>query len=153
MLHFAYGSNMSRAVMRANAPGAVPIGAAMLANYRFVITADGYASVEPTRAETVHGVLWRLTSRDRVSLDAWESIASGLYRPETLPVRHAGRRRMALVYVTDRRRSGRPRPGYMEIVMAAAREWELPRSYIASLTRWVRPRSGATCRLREFRWR
>ncbi len=39
MLHFAYGANMSRAVMRRHAPSAQPIGVAQLANYRFVITA------------------------------------------------------------------------------------------------------------------
>ena len=75
MLHFAYGSNMHRAVMRTHAPHAEPVGAAALADFRFVITADGYASVAPKRGATVHGVLWRLTSRDRVTLDAWEGIA------------------------------------------------------------------------------
>ena len=78
--------------MRRYAPGARALGVAELAGHRFVITADGYASVEPARAQSVHGVLWRLTPRDRVTLDAWENIAGGLYRAEMLPVRSAGRR-------------------------------------------------------------
>ena len=41
-LHFAYGANMSRAVMQKYAPGARPLGAAELADHRFVITADGF---------------------------------------------------------------------------------------------------------------
>jgi cation transport regulator ChaC len=138
MLHFAYGSNMS--------------GAATLANHRFVITADGYASVEPRRVEAVHGVLWRLTPRDRARLDAWENIAAGLYRAETLPVMHAGRRRMALVYIARPRRAGRPRAGYMEIVIAAAREWDLPHAYVASLSHWLRPLGAGPRNLREFAW-
>ena len=152
MLHFAYGSNMSGAVMRAHAPGAVPLGAATLANHRFVITADGYASVEPRRVEAVHGVLWRLTPRDRARLDAWENIAVGLYRAATLPVMHAGRRRMALVYIARPRRAGRPRAGYMEIVIAAAREWDLPHAYVASLSHWLRPLGAGPRNLREFAW-
>ena len=152
MLHFAYGSNMSRAIMRAHAPRAVPLGAATLANYRFVITADGYASVEPRRVAAVHGVLWRLTPRDRATLDAWENIAAGLYRVETLPVQHAGCRRMALVYIARPCGAGRPRAGYMEIVIAAAREWELPNSYIASLRHWLRPLGAGPRNLREFAW-
>jgi len=152
MLHFAYGSNMSYAVMRAHAPGAMPLGAAMLANHRFVITADGYASVEPRRVAAVHGVLWRLTPRDRVTLDAWENIAAGLYRAETLPVQHAGRRRRALIYIARPRRAGRPRAGYMEIVIAAALEWELPHSYVASLSHWLRPLGARPRNLREFGW-
>ena len=152
MLHFAYGSNMSRAVMRAHAPGAVPLGAATLANHRFVITADGYASVEPKRVAAVQGVLWRLTSRDRVTLDAWENIAAGSYRAEMLPVEHDGRRRMALVYIARPRRAGWPRGGYMEIVIAAAREWGLPPSYVESLSDWLRPLGAGPRDLREFGW-
>ena len=152
MLHFAYGSNMSRAVMRAHAPDAVPLGAAMLANHRFVITADGYASVEPRRGAAVHGVLWRLTPRDRARLDAWENIAAGYYRAETLPVQYAGRRRKALVYIARPRRAGRPRAGYMEIVIAAAREWGLPDRYVASLSHWQRPLGAGPRNLREFAW-
>ena len=83
---------MSRAVMRKYAPGARALGVAELADHRFVITADGYASVEPARARTVHGVLWRITPRDRVMLDAWENVGGGLYRAETLAVRGAGGR-------------------------------------------------------------
>ena len=36
MLHFAYGSNMHRAVMRRHAPNAEALGVASLADYRFV---------------------------------------------------------------------------------------------------------------------
>jgi hypothetical protein len=140
MLHFAYGSNMHRALMRKHAPAATPIGVARLADYRFVITADGYASVEPARARTVHGMLWRLTPRDRVTLDAWENIAGGLYRAETVPVHYDGRQRPALVYIARPRPRGQPKPGYMEIVVKAARALELPADYIASLQEWLRTR-------------
>lgn len=122
-----------------HAPAAEPVGVAELANYRFVITADGYASVEPRRADIVHGVLWRLTPRDRVTLDAWENIAGGLYRAEMLPVYRAGRRWPALVYIARRRPAGRPKAGYMEIVLAAAQEWKLPQVYIDSLRQWLPP--------------
>jgi hypothetical protein len=67
MLHFAYGSNMDRAIMRRHAPVARAIGVASLPNHHFIITAAGYASVAPLRAGTVHGVLWKLTPRDRVA--------------------------------------------------------------------------------------
>lgn len=142
MLHFAYGSNMHRAIMAKHAPAAVPLGLAQLADYRFVITADGYASVVPDRASTVHGVLWRLTPRDRVTLDLWENIASGLYGAVMLPVRHAGRRVPALVYLARRRPNGRPKAGYMEIVVGAARELSLPADYVTALTQWLPVRTA-----------
>jgi AIG2 family protein len=141
MLHFAYGSNMHRGIMGRHAPTAVPVGTARLADYRFVITSDGYASVAPVRTRTVHGVLWRLAPRDRVTLDLWENIAAGQYRAEILPVLHGSRRRPALVYVARHRPLGRPKAGYMEIVVAAARALELPGNYVASLEEWLPVRS------------
>ncbi len=141
MLHFAYGSNMHRGIMRRHAPTAVPIGVARLADYRFVITSDGYASVAPAHTRIVYGVLWRLTPRDRVTLDLWENVAAGQYRAKILPVWQNGRRRPALVYVARRRPLGRPKAGYMEIVVAAARALELPEDYIASLEEWLPVRS------------
>jgi hypothetical protein len=152
MLHFAYGSNMNRALMRKHAPAAEPIGVASLADHRFVITADGYASVENARAQTVYGVLWRLHARDRVTLDAWENVAGGLYQVRTLAVHQDGRRRPALVYVARLRPPGRPKTGYMELVIAAAAAWDLPPTYIASLTRWLLPRplSASQRKLEEF---
>jgi gamma-glutamylcyclotransferase (GGCT)/AIG2-like uncharacterized protein YtfP len=136
-LHFAYGSNMSRRLMRRHAPAAQPVGVARLAGHRFVITADGYASVEPSAAHTVHGVVWRLTPRDRVSLDAWENVSAGLYRAEMLPVQLEGRRTLALVYLARPKGEGRPKPGYMELVMAAVREWDLPEDYFDALQDWL----------------
>jgi hypothetical protein len=152
MLHFAYGSNMHRAVMKRHAPAAVPLGVARLAHYRFVITADGYASIAPARAHSVHGVMWRLTPRDRVTLDGWENIAAGLYRAEILPVDAAGGRRPALVYIARPRPPGRPKPGYMEIVVRAARDWAMPSGYIASLQEWLptRPLGAGHRKLGEF---
>jgi len=152
MLHFAYGSNMHRAVMRKNAPAARTLGPARLEGYRFVITADGYASVAPDRNECVHGLLWRLTPRDRVTLDLWENIAKRLYRIETLAVTDESGRRRALVYVARRRPIGRPRPGYMEIVVKAARELDFPVGYIASLEKWLpqRPLGAGHRKLEDF---
>jgi hypothetical protein len=153
-LHFAYGSNMHRAVMRRHASSAEPLGIASLPDYRFVITTDGYASVEPARAHAVHGVLWRLMPRDRVGLDAWENIAGGLYSAKTLPVLAAGRRVPVLVYLARPRGIGRPRAGYMELVLEAARAWNLPPDYMASLQRWLpsQPLGAGGRNLKEFGW-
>ena len=150
-LHFAYGANMSRAILRRHAAGAHALGAAELAGHRFIITADGYASVEPAPAQSVHGVLWRITPRDRVTLDAWENLGGGLYRADMRRVRCAGRHVPALVYVARPREEGRPKPGYMELVVAAAREWELPAAYIRSLGRWsaLRPLGSGARKLGE----
>jgi hypothetical protein len=154
VLHFAYGANMDRAIMRKHAPCATPLGIASLTDYRFLITTDGYASIKPARASVVHGVVWRITPRDRAGLDLWENVAARLYRAEVVHVLLAGRRQPALVYIGRTRWHGKPRAGYMELVLAAARASKLPERYIASLQHWVpaQPLGAGARNLKEFGW-
>jgi gamma-glutamylcyclotransferase (GGCT)/AIG2-like uncharacterized protein YtfP len=154
-LYFAYGSNMSRAPMRARCPSAREVGTATLAGHRLIVTSDGYASVVPEAGGTVHGLLWRLAPRDVAALNAYESLDTGLYRIVTLPVRlahvpakwrpvrrpgHAPMRTRqvsAMVYLARSATPGLPRPGYLEPVLAAARELDFPPAYIEALSRWL----------------
>ena len=122
--------------MRQRCPTAREAGIAVLRNHRFVIMANGYASVIPAPGSDVHGVLWRIGPRDLAALDAYEDVAGGLYRHAMLPVVQNGATVKALVYRGNETREGRPRPGYMEMVSAAARECGLPQDYIAGLACW-----------------
>jgi hypothetical protein len=135
-LHFAYGSNMSRPHMTARCPGATALGTATLAGWRFVINPDGYGSIAPHPGGLVHGVLWRLGLRDLAAINAYENIAGGLYLRRMLAIRRGGRARSVLVFVATRRGRGTPRPGYIDIVVMAARDWNMPEAYIRSLQRW-----------------
>ncbi len=137
MLHFAYGSNMSRALMHRRCPDVAALGPARLDGWRFMITRDGYASVTRAPGSRVHGVLWRLSPRDLAAVNAYENLHAGLFRAAMLPVRHKGRLRRALVYLGRNAAAGRPRPGYQDrIVIPAARDWGLPARYVAELARW-----------------
>ena len=138
-LHFAYGSNMSRALMRPRCPSAREIGVAVLEGHSFMVTADGYASIVRAPGDRVHGLLWRLAPRDLAALNAYEGLATGLYRTVTLPVRIGGRRAAALVYVGRSRAPGTVKPGYLELVLAAARELDLPADYRERLARLLPP--------------
>jgi len=135
-LYFAYGSNINRAAMTQRCPGARALGPAALEGYRFFVGLEGWGSVKRSPGATVHGVLWRLTPRDIAALHAYEHLHRGLYDVRYLPVRVAGRRLTAMVYLLRRRAAGRPRPGYAEMIAAAARDWELPEPYIRSVERW-----------------
>jgi gamma-glutamylcyclotransferase (GGCT)/AIG2-like uncharacterized protein YtfP len=136
-LHFAYGSNMSRALMQARCPRAEAIGTATLSGWRFVINPEGFGSVAPHPGERVYGVLWRLSARDLAAINAYESVDSGLYVRRHLSVRCGATQATALVYIARRRGEGLPRPGYIPLVVEAAREWQLPEAYIHALARWA----------------
>jgi gamma-glutamylcyclotransferase (GGCT)/AIG2-like uncharacterized protein YtfP len=136
-LHFAYGSNMSRALMGARCPGAEAVGIAVLSGWRFIINPEGFGSIAPRPGGRVHGVLWRLSARDLAAINAYESVDSGLYLRRRLPVRCGDAQAIALVYIARRQGEGTPRPGYIPLVVEAAREWQLPEIYIRSLARWA----------------
>ena len=77
-----------------------------------------------------------MTLRDLVALNAYEGVDTELYFRRVLPVRLNVRRLPALVYVARRLGTGRARPGYISLVVDAAREWNLPQAYVDSLKRW-----------------
>ena len=74
--------------------------------------------------------------RDLAAINAYENVAGGLYVRRTLPVLREGSARNGAGLHRRRRGEGTPRPGYIELVVAAARDWELPEPYIRSLMRW-----------------
>ncbi|MEX0753197.1 MAG: gamma-glutamylcyclotransferase family protein [Xanthobacteraceae bacterium] len=153
-LYFAYGSNMNRAFMRRLCPDAAALGVASLKGWRFCIAVAGYASIAPQPGAVVHGVLWRLSPRDRAVLDAYEDIDSGYYRRRNLPVRHGARIVPALVYVRAGNGEGCARAAYWQSIMEAAHDWQLPQPYVMELARRMpaRPytvRRGRAEKIRE----
>lgn len=136
-LYFAYGLNMDIAGMAKRCPGSRPLGLARLPRHRFIVTSDGYASAIRDPRETVHGVLWDCSLGDIRALDKFEDIASGLYVKISQPVIVEGGAKRALVYVGRSGTLGKPRPGYMETVIANAKHWALPEAYITGLNRFL----------------
>ncbi len=147
-LYFAYGSNMDVAALRTRCPKARLIGRARMPRHRFVLMADGYASIRRDPDATVHGVLFELALSDIAPLDRYEDVEGGLYVKAHLPVlRPDGQAKRALVYIGTDQRQGEVRiPGYMAAIVAAARAAELPSPYVAMLEAHARP--GAHHRLR-----
>jgi gamma-glutamylcyclotransferase (GGCT)/AIG2-like uncharacterized protein YtfP len=136
-LYFAYGANMDVAGMRERCPRSTPLGLARLPRHRFIITTDGYASVLRDPRESVHGVLWDCALGDIRTLDKFEELASGLYIKINQPVVVEGGAKRALIYVGRSAQIGKPRPGYLESVIASARNWALPEAYLASMNRFL----------------
>jgi gamma-glutamylcyclotransferase (GGCT)/AIG2-like uncharacterized protein YtfP len=137
-LYFAFGSNMERAHMARLCRGAGSLGIARLDNHQFFIAHAGYASIAPKRGAAVHGALWKVTAAHVAKLDAYESVPDGLYRETLIPVHHQEKLLRALAYVASDPRPGRPKPGYQEGVVAAAREWRLPEDYVRRLETFLR---------------
>jgi gamma-glutamylcyclotransferase (GGCT)/AIG2-like uncharacterized protein YtfP len=121
--------------MARRCPGARLLGSAVLSGHRWLINRQGVATVVPDAKSDVHGLLWSCTEGDLAALDRYEGVATGWYtrqavmvRSETVPVE-------ALIYVATDATPGKPRPGYLESVVRAARKAGLPAGYVAELER------------------
>ncbi len=116
-------------------PQAEPYGVASLRSYKYTIAASGYATVIPWAGSFVHGVLWKVAPKDIAALDGYEDVAGGLYRAVQLPVKYNGRLLRALVYLAIGDKSGATPPGYIEKIIAAAKDWNLPADYVEYLAK------------------
>lgn len=136
-LAFAYGSNMDPDQFRERCPGSEVVGIAVLHDFHWCITDRGVASVRSHPGGRVFGVLLRLTAKDETRLDVCEGVHAGFYLRRILPVEMAsGGSVDALVYIAEDVGYGKPRPGYLERVLAGARHHGLPDGAIAEIASW-----------------
>jgi len=141
--YFAYGSNMIVEDMRRRCPSACFLGVARLRGYRFRIARSGYASLAREPGAMAYGTLWSISAADEQRLDAYEEVATGLYRRTHLAVETFGaesgssRRVGALVYLARDPGSGRPRGDYLERILAAARRHRLPGAALTDIERFL----------------
>lgn len=136
-LYFAYGSNMDRAGMAARCPGAIALGPAVLEGHRFVIGVDGWASAEVARDGNVLGVMWQIMPQHRAALDVYEAVDEGLYDARTMPLRRGEGTVSAMTYILRRPGHGTPRPDYIALIAAAARDWNFPGDYVRMIEGWA----------------
>ena len=138
MYYFAYGSNMVANQMAARCPDASVIGVACLKGYRFRINSRRVGTVIPDQTHQVYGLLWDITPKDLLALDRYEDVKAGLYEKANVVVEPlSGRQVAALIYLATDQSIGLPRPRYINGVLAAAKQWELPQTYIRELATWL----------------
>lgn len=129
-LYFAYGSNLLRSQMVERCPEHQFECLATLADYRFLIGERGYATIEPSAGDSVHGVVYQLSPSDEETLDVREGVSLGCYRKVycTLSGPH-GPISDVLVYVDSRVTPGRAKDGYMPKILSGASQFDLPSHY------------------------
>lgn len=130
---FAYGSNMETERLRSRAPSATVIGPAKFPDKRMVFNkrsmdGSGKANLVDSPGDLVWGVLFTLDSTSFDRLDR----AEGGYERKSLTVwTSEGNPVVAEVY-TSTQLTSKPVPyeWYKNLVLAGAREHELPQEYL-----------------------
>jgi len=113
-LYFAYGMNTNTEEMAYRCPTAVPLGKAVLPDYRFEF--KSFATIVPSPKEQVEGVLWTITESDESALDILEGYPE-FYDKKTVSVEHNGQSYIAMTYIMGPREQGyAPSDGYYSMV-------------------------------------
>jgi len=139
--YFAYGSNMSGAILRERRRLA-PLACrpASLSDYRLVFTLPvgpgerGVANVEPAPGTSICGVLYLLSAEDCARLDRTEGVPR-FYQRHTVEVLASGGERIpSYTYRSEFRAEGRkPSPRYLGLLLDGCREHCLPAEWVAYL--------------------
>ncbi len=147
--YFAYGSNMSSAVMDAECLRHRFLDRAHLPRHRLaftrrsVLTGTGVADVVADPARTVWGALYELGTEDLASLDDKEGSGWAYERRGVRVVTDDGAAHAAVAYVVVARSTEmiEPSPRYLQRLIDAGRERGLPADYLDAIKRSARAAS------------
>ncbi|GGK83292.1 hypothetical protein GCM10007941_37300 [Amphritea balenae] len=135
--YFAYGSNMSLARIRARVPGCVFKGRAVLARHQLRFHKkgrDGSAKCDAfytgDNEHVIHGVLFSLTTGERIVLDSYEGLGKGYERKQILLQQDSLSFSAFLYYATAIDARLQPFNWYKQHVITGAEEAGLPSAYI-----------------------
>ena len=137
--YFAYGSNLWHQQMQERCPQHRNLGRAVLLGYRWTITGGGTATVIPSAADEVWGILYGLSASDEVTLDIKECVPR-LYVKEMLSVLPEGSSKPipALVYIDTRPGEGPILAEYVIRMRKGLADSPLPADYVEKMIRpWV----------------
>jgi gamma-glutamylcyclotransferase len=143
--YFAYGSNLDRGTFmgrRRMQPLTTTIGVLRDFELRFDLPVGpgerGVANVAPRPGEHVWGALYQLRHAEASRLDRTEGVDRGIYRRLGVEVlARDGERVAAFTYRSELSRPERkPSRRYLGLLLAGARELELPAEWVERLRAW-----------------
>lgn len=136
LVYFAYGSNMNTKRIRSRVPLATVIGRARLLDKRMVCNkkgedGSGKANLVDSPGDLVWGVLYEV---DLAKLDKLDQAEGGYQRTKLQVWTEQGNPVTAEVYVSKKLAADpMPYDWYKKLIIAGAREHQLPRDYLEYL--------------------
>jgi gamma-glutamylcyclotransferase len=140
--YFAFGSNMLTERLRARCPSAHPIGTGYAQGYRVRFSkrsddGSGKATLVWAAGHNAFGVLFTIAATDVAALDKAEG--KGYRRDDVFEISHfpMGHRLTAATYHARPaaiHEGLRPYDWYLDLIVAGARQHELPQEYVEMLS-------------------
>ena len=132
-LYFSYGSNMWREQMNNRCPDHHYFGNGILKGYRWIISDRGYANIVESDTDEVHGVVYKITEADELSLDEYEGVQKGSFRKEIKYVEIAKMNFRCLVYIDPVAAVGKPKDEYVNRIKKGVADANLPGEYVDAI--------------------
>lgn len=139
-LYAAYGSNLDPAQMRERCPHSPLVGTGWLEGWRLTFGGaelgwkDGpLATVVEEPGDRVYVALYDLHAFDEASLEQWEGVSSGLYRPIRVRVATLDGDVTARLHVLNGYEGGLPSGLHVRMVAEAAEKAGAPDDYVAKI--------------------
>jgi gamma-glutamylcyclotransferase len=136
---FAYGNNMSSTLTRSRAGEIVEEQVGKLENYEVIFNkkargGSATANIHPAQGKNVYGVLFRIAEPALRSLDRFQGAPQHYRRIEVNVTDSQGNRVAAQTYIATKVEKGlRPAGYYLQSILQAAEEHNLPAEYIEEL--------------------
>ena len=136
---FAYGSNMSRAHFRSRVGEIAEEQVGKLENYEIVFNkkargGSATANIRPAPGKNVYGVLYRIAEPALRSLDRFQGAPEHYRRIEVSVTAADGNKIAAQAYIATKVEKGlRPAGHYLQSILDAAAEHNLPAEYVNEL--------------------
>lgn len=135
MLYFAYGSNLYSKRLKSRIPSATTVAVVSLPNYQLFFDkrgtdGSGKGNIRKTNDSIVHGIIYEIKAEEKVALDRIEGTG---YDDVSLQIPVESELIKVFTYMakeshTDHSLS--PYSWYKNLVIAGAKEHELPQAYI-----------------------
>ena len=130
MYYFAYGSNLSKKLMKEHCPDSKPMFEASLRNYKLVFVGwfrqwrGGIASIKPFRGEKVPGAVYEVSERDLRQLDKYEGYPDIYTRLKVTVVDEFGNQIEAVTYVKiGQLEETQPSREYLSAIQQGYKDW------------------------------
>lgn len=130
--YLAYGSNLNTYQMSYRCPSAIPVGTAVIKNYRLKFKGSYtgfYLTIEKAKGYEVPVAVWKVEEDDELSLDCYEGYPNFYYKKEIeidfisikRKLKHHAK---AFVYIMHEDRNlGMPNKHYVETCLEGYREF------------------------------
>lgn len=138
-LYAAYGPNMDPQLMSERCPHSPLQSTGWLQGWRLTFGGEEYgwdgalATIVEDPFEQVFVALYDVTDPDVDVLDAWESVATGLYLKTRVRVATMAGEQVAWTYVLDAYEGGLPSAAYLGMLADAAEAADAPGDYVTAL--------------------